>query len=68
MKRGTRVELLGWDLNGREVWDPATIICKVPTTHYKTNEDYPGWYRVREADGSRCVMYKDRIRVVDNRP
>ena len=67
MKRGTRVELLGWDMNGREVLDPATIIRKVPMTHYKTNEDYPGWYLVREVNGSRGTMHESRMRVVDNR-
>jgi hypothetical protein len=54
-------------MNGREVLDPATIIRKVPMTHYKTNEDYPGWYLVREVNGSRGTMHESRMRVVDNR-
>lgn len=67
MKRGTKIEVRGTDLNGREVWEPATVIRGEPMTHYADGSDYPGWHLLKYADGGRSVTHENRVRVVDNR-
>lgn len=68
MKRGTRIEVRGSDINFKDTWEAGTILRRVTMTHYADGSDYPGWHHVKfAADGAVLTVHENNMRVVDNR-
>jgi hypothetical protein len=64
MKPGTRIEVLGFDINNQEVWEPA----KIGRLNRKHSTPIPGFEPVTfDLDGARLMVHVNRFRVVDNR-
>lgn len=61
-RRRQAVKVLGTDTRGETTTEGARIVRPAPMTHYKTGEDYPGWYLVRfDADRAQLVVHADRL-------
>lgn len=63
LRVGTRIEVRGFGLDGRDIWYPAKIgavrkfMLPMPA----------GYHPVTYPDGGRLLVHENRFRVVDNR-
>lgn len=64
IKAGTRVEVLGFDMQSREVWEPATVRRWTKAMGERDSRYLPVVYL---ADNARLLTPVSRIRVTDNR-
>lgn len=63
MKAGTRIEICGWGLDGREIWYPAKIGRQLK----RHGLPPAGYHPVTFPDGGKMLVHENRFRVVDNR-
>lgn len=61
MKPGTKIEVRGIGLDGKDFWTPAWIL-KQPKGGYPVE----GYFAVQYDDGGQLSVHESRFRVVDN--
>jgi hypothetical protein len=63
MRAGTRIEVRGWGLDGREIWYPA----KIGVVRRAMLPLPQGYHPVTYPDGGKLLSHENSFRVVDNR-